>query len=75
MVVLNTQTRQVFENVSKVAAAKIVGVSESTIKRWSKDRNEEIYNSFHLFFKTNKLKQPKGKPKPPPKKVKVFRRP
>ena len=74
MVIINTKTRQVYESVSKVAAAEIVGVSESTIIRWSKDKTEEVYNNFHLFFETNKLKQPKGSSHFP-KKGQTFRRP
>jgi hypothetical protein len=68
MVIINTKNNFVWECVSKVWAAKIIGVSRNTVANWEKKRNEdgtfqEIYNNFTIYFNTTTHKAlPRGKP-------------
>lgn len=65
MVVVNNKSNEAYYNVSKVAAAKLVGVNRSTIKFWEEKRIadetfKEEYNHFTIYFKSVKLTQSKG---------------
>jgi len=57
MVVINTHTDEVFENVNKTQAAAMIGVDRSTILRWSKQKKKEYYNMWVIYFNSNKLKK------------------
>ncbi len=60
MIIINTKQNEAFSNVSKAAASRIIGVSISTIHRWSKAKRVENYNHWILYFNEIKLKQRKG---------------
>lgn len=54
MVIINTKTNQVYINVSKTQAARLIGVDRSTVYRWSDRKigasNIEVYNNFTIYF-------------------------
>ena len=60
MIVINTKHCEAFSGVSKSAAARIIGVSISTIHRWSKVKKVENYNYWVIYFQETRLKQRKG---------------
>lgn len=66
MVVVNNKTFEVYSNLSKADAGRIVGVTRNTIRRW-KHRAEaaqtyhEVYNNYTIYFKETVVKQNKGR--------------
>lgn len=60
MILINNKYNEAFSKVSKAAAARIIGVSRSTINRWSKHSEIEEYNQWTIYFNENQLKQRKG---------------
>lgn len=60
MILIDTKTNEAYSNVSKAAASRIVGVSISTIQRWSKLKQMEVYNHWYIYFNEIKLTQTKG---------------
>ena len=60
MILINTKTNEAYSNVSKAAAARMVGVSVSSVNRWIKKAKTETYNHWQMYFNEIKLKQNKG---------------
>lgn len=65
MIIIDTRSNNVYSNLSKTEAGRIIGVNRDTISRWKKKRTEdgtfkEVYNSFEVYFNTNMFKQKKG---------------
>jgi len=60
MILIDTKHNEAFSNVSKAAAARIIGVSISTVSRWAGSNNIEQYNQWRIYFVEIKLKQKRG---------------
>lgn len=66
MIVIDTKTNTVHQDLSKTEVGRIVGVHRITVLRWKKARakdgtHKETYNHFEIYFNTRKYKQEKGK--------------
>lgn len=60
MVIIDTRQEIAYPLISKLDAARLIGVDPSTIHRWAAAGRLQVYNHYHIYFNCVHLKQNKG---------------
>ncbi len=60
MVVIDTRHDIAYESVSKAEVARMVGVAPSTVFRWVKGGEKQVFNHFIVYVQCERVKQNKG---------------